>query len=626
MSIRSPASLPGFLETAPRLLKSATEPRRDLLCCGYSPPQAEAVSRALMYALAARGRQSGGWPDAVDVARLLKEIWADAATLQAALLVDADLDQASLNAGFGTRVAEWVEKVARLEQFVCPQEGLQHPRQTEMWRRLLLALANDVRPLLIVLARRLEALRIALRERTKDCRTLAREALGIHSPLASRLGVHRLKWELEDLAFRYLEPDTYQQLAAQLAASRARRESYVHDFIARLQAGLNHAGIDAKVQGRPKHLYSIWKKMQRKQVDFSGLYDLNAVRVIVADIPTCYRVLAMVHDQWEPIPEEYDDYIARPKDNGYQSLHTVIRGPKGLPVEIQIRTEAMHTLAEYGMAAHWRYKEGGRQDPVLEHTVAALSRSLKTGTDGGDWFAGQVFVLTPRRQVICLPDGATPIDFAYAIHTEVGHRCRGARVDGRIVPLDYQLRTGQQVEILTAKSGGPNRSWLDQAKTVHARHRIRQWFKQRETEVYRRLGRQRLERELRRLGLKEIEWPRLWQRFRLHQPEEVWEAYGRGEISRGQLVTSLRGITAPAEPKTPPSGSKSPKASLPTLSIQGERNLLTRLARCCQPAPGEAVIGYLTIHHRITIHRQDCPNIVHLPETRRGRLVETVWE
>ncbi len=629
MPIQAPVSPLGLLETAPQLLKPAPEPLGEMLCCGYSPLQAEAVSRALNHALAARDRQSGGCPDAVDVARVLKEIWADAATIQAALLADADLDQASLSAGFGTRVAEWVKKVARLEQFVCPEEGLQHPRQAEMWRRLLLALANDVRPLLIVLARRLEALRSDI----KDRRMLAREALGIHAPLASRLGVHRLKWELEDLAFRYLEPDTYQQLALQLAASRASRESYVRDFIARLKAGLNHAGIVATVQGRPKHLFSIWKKMQRKQVDFCSLYDLNAVRVIVADIPTCYRVLAMVHDQWEPIPEEYDDYIARPKDNGYQSLHTVIRGPKGLPVEIQIRTEAMHTLAEYGMAAHWRYKEGGRQDPVLEHTMAALSRSLKTGADGGDWFAGQVFVLTPRRQVICLPEGATPIDFAYAIHTEVGHRCRGARVDGRIVPLDFRLRTGQQVEILTAKTGGPNRSWLDQAKTDHARHRIRQWFKQKETEIYRRLGRQRLERELRRLGLNEIEWPRLLQRLRLHQPQEVWLAIGRGEISRGQLATALRGITAPAELKTSVGAdlranlnSGQSQGIAPTLYVQGERNLLTRLARCCQPAPGEAVIGYLTIHHRITIHRQDCPNVVHLPETRRSRLVETVWE
>lgn len=603
-------------------------PHLDSLCWGYPAPQADAIRQALMYAVAC-GRPSDR-PDAVAVAQRLKEIWADAATLQAALLADADLDQATLKAAFGTQVAAWVKKVTRLEQFACPEEGLQHPRQTEMWRRLLLALANDVRPLLIVLARRLEALRLALRERTAQGKRLACEALKIHSPLASRLGVYRLKWELEDLAFRYLEPDTYYRLAAELAASRASRESYVNDFIAHLQAGLEAFGISAKVQGRPKHLYSIWKKMQRKQVDCSGLYDLHAVRVIVADIPTCYRVLAMVHDQWEPIPEEYDDYIARPKDNGYQSLHTVIKGPQGLPVEIQIRTEAMHTLAEYGMAAHWRYKEGSRRDPVLEQTVAALSRSLKTGAEDGNWFAGQVFVLTPKRQVICLPEGATPIDFAYAIHTEVGHRCRGARVDGRIVPLDYRLQTGQQVEILTANEGGPNRSWLDQVKTDHARHRIRQWFKQQETEIYRRLGRQRLERELRRLGIKEIEWLRLLQHFRLHQPEELWLALGRGEISRSQLVNCLRGTAgsspAPIDPKTSPAGVKGCEASLPTLYVQGERNLLTQLARCCRPAPGEQVVGYLTVRHRITIHRKDCPNLMHLSETRSDRLVEAVWE
>lgn len=626
----------GLLECAPPSLAPAPAFRlRDSLCCGYPPPQAEAVGRALTYALAAAQGRSDSRSDAIAVARVLKEIWADASTLQAALLADANLEHASLIAGFGAKVAEWVKKVLQLEQFVCPQERLNHPRQAEMWRRLLLALANDVRPLLIVLARRLESLRRALHERSQDNRILAREALGIHAPLASRLGVHRLKWELEDLAFRHLEPDTYQQLAKCLATSRASRESYINDFIACLQTALNHAGIDAKVQGRPKHLFSIWKKMQRKQIDFCGLYDLNAVRVIVTDIPTCYRVLALVHEQWEPILEEYDDYIARPKDNGYQSLHTVIKGPKGLPVEIQIRTEAMHTLAEYGVAAHWRYKEGSRQDPVLEHTVAALRRSLQTGGEGGDWFAGQIFVLTPRQEVICLPAGATPIDFAYAIHTEVGHRCRGARVDGRIVPLNYPLKTGQCVEILTAKEGGPNRNWLDLVRTEHARHRIRQWFKQKEAEVFRRLGRTRLERELQRLDLKEIDWPRLLQRFHLHQPEELWLALGRGEVSRGQLVTALRAIaasSATADPKIPakvsPGASSFGKSqgSALLLCVQGERSLLTQLARCCRPEPGDAVVGYLTIHHRITIHCRDCPNIAHLPEERRSRLVEAMWE
>ncbi|GAB6067050.1 bifunctional (p)ppGpp synthetase/guanosine-3',5'-bis(diphosphate) 3'-pyrophosphohydrolase [Methylothermus subterraneus] len=612
-----------LLEYAPRSVKP-TFSLQQSLGCGYPPQEKEALGRALAHTLAADPKRRSL---ALAVAQALKEIWADAFTLQAALLADTGLERALLAEDFGPRVAEWVEKIHRLEQLACPEERLDQPRQAEMWRRLLLALANDVRPLLIVLARRLETLRLALGEHDPNTRLFARETLSIHAPLASRLGVHRLKWELEDLAFSILEPETYRQLALQLAASRASREEYVRDFIAKLKSLLERAGIAANIQGRPKHLYSIWKKMQRKHVGFSGLYDLNAVRAIVADIPTCYRVLALVHEHWEPILEEYDDYIARPKDNGYQSLHTVIQGPKGLPVEIQIRTEAMHALAEYGVAAHWRYKEGGRRDPVLEHTIAALRRSLKTG-EGGDWFAGRVFVLTPRQEVLCLPEGATPVDFAYAIHTEVGHRCRGARVDGRIVPLDYRLKTGEQVEILTAKEGGPNRGWLEWVRTDPARHRIRQWFKQKEAETLCRVGRARLERELRRLGLKAIGWPELLQRFRLNRPEELWQALGRGEITRAQLTTALRflGASTAVQTARPKSQESAQARTSLSLQVQGVCRLLTQLARCCRPAPGEEVIGYLTVHHRITIHRRDCPNVVHLPEARRRRLVEVGWE
>lgn len=647
MPVPPSVSSPERLKFAPRVWEATPEYRlQNSLCRGYAPEQAEAVRRALASVLTAE-RQSGKRSDAFAVARTLKSVWADAPTLQAALLVDSIPDSNRLTAEFGTQVAEWVAKVKRLEQLVCPEtyaapsdQAKSKDQEVEMWRRLFLAVANDVRPLLIVLARRLETLRQVVARKEPEGNTpptLARETLAVHAPLASRLGVHRLKWELEDLAFRHLEPEAYYHLAARLASTRASRESYINDFIAHLKTGLHHAGISAKVHGRPKHLFSIWKKMQRKQLDFSGLFDLNAVRVIVGDVPACYRVLALVHDRWEPIPEEYDDYIARPKDNGYQSLHTVIEGPQGLPVEIQIRTDAMHTLAEYGMAAHWRYKEGGRHDATLEHTVAALRRSLQTGAKGEDWFTGRIFVLSPRHRVICLPTGATPVDFAYAIHTQVGHRCRGARVDGRIVPLDYRLRTGQRVEILTAKSGGPNRSWLDQIRTGRARHRIRQWFKRQEAENHLRLGRQRLEREQRRLGLKEIDWPAILRRFRFRKPEEVWIAAGRGEISRGQVATALRGSISPPPPSVDPkpsagagpcarSNSRQSQGIAPTLFVQGEPNLLTRLARCCQPSPGDPVIGYLTVQHRITIHRRDCPNIVHLPEARRERLVEAAWE
>ena len=567
-------------------------------------------------------------PEPATVAKTLQAIRADTATLNAALAIcrtGSDVSEQETS----PQTAVWVDRVRRIEALPCPRETLNEPRQLELWRRLLLALANDLRPLLIVLARRLASLRLAVSNPDQASRLMARETLAIHAPLASRLGVHRLKWELEDLSFRCLDPETYHQLAKRLAATRDARESYVTDFSARIQSALNQADIHAKIQGRPKHLYSIWKKMQRKQVDLQGLFDLNAVRVLVDDIPSCYRVLALTHDLWESIPEEYDDYIARPKANGYQSLHTVVKGPGGLTVEIQIRTEAMHTLAEYGMAAHWCYKEGNRDDPVLARTLQALRHSLQTGAEDGDWFADQIFTLTPRQQVIRLPKGATPVDFAYAIHTEVGHHCRGAIVDGRIVPLDYPLQTGQRVEILTSKRCVPNRGWLDKVRSDHARQRIRQWFKQREAATHRRLGRQRLDREIRRLGLKTVAWPLLLRRFRLHQPEDLWLALGRGEISSGQLLSALREITTPSQRLGP---SRTPTISEPrrggdllALQVHGERNLLTHLARCCNPNPNDEVIGYLTIHHRITIHKIDCPNILNLTGQRRNRLVEVTW-
>lgn len=599
------------------------------LATGFPPAEAEAIRRAL--SLVPDAQVPGSEEVAcMSVARTLHDLHADAATLQAALLVDADLELKAINADFGPSVAAWVERVGRLESLAISPETLGDARQEELWRRLWLSLANGVPPLLIVLARRLEALRCLVREPGPLAAAIARETLAVHAPLASRLGVHQLKWQLEDLVFRLLEPATYRRLAAQLAATRQARENLVDTVRRQLEAMLRAAGIKAKVYGRPKHLYSIWRKMQRKQVELAQLFDLHALRVITGDIPACYRTLALVHDHWQSVPEEYDDYIAAPKDNGYQSLHTVIHGPARVPVEIQIRTAAMHELAEYGVASHWRYKEGGRHDAVLDRTVTALRRSLQTGTGGDDWFAGQIFVLTPKHKVIRLHAGATPVDFAYAVHTEVGHRCRGARVDGRLVPLDYRLNTGEQVEILTAKTGGPNRNWLDLVHSDHARHRIRQWFRQREAEVHRRIGRQHLDRECRRLGLKHLDWPWLLHRFQYHRPEDVWRALGSGEVSRGQLISALRGL-APAteDDKVPSVGQTQSTSSRPTtlsLQVQGESNLLTRLARCCNPAPGDAVIGYLTIHHRIAIHRRDCPNIAHLPPERRQRLLDVDWE
>ncbi|MDD3518997.1 MAG: GTP diphosphokinase [Chromatiales bacterium] len=585
-------------------------------------------------------------PHGVDVVEILRVLGADQDTLIAALLIDARLagvlDADKLRAQFGEAVARIVESVQWLVTFKATTADLaEQPEQAERLRRLLLAMVDDVRAVLVKLAYRLQRLRLLAGQEDPQRGRVARETLDIFAPLANRLGVGQIKWEMEDLSFRILQPDDYRSLAKQLEESRADREGFIQDFKDRLREALKAEGIEAEVLGRPKHIYSIWRKMERKQLPFHELYDLRAVRVIVDRVATCYSVLGVVHGLWQHIPREFDDYIANPKDNGYQSLHTAVIGPQGKVVEIQIRTADMDRFAELGVAAHWRYKEGGREDTALERAIASLRQLLESKDSDAELldnfrselFPDRVFVLTPRGTVIDLPRGATPIDFAYTIHTEVGHRCRGAKVNGRIVPLTYELKSGEQVEVLTTRHGGPSRDWLNPnmgyIRTSRARGKARTWFRQQNHDKNLAEGRAILERECHRLGVEEPNLDELAHRFHLHKRDELLVAIGGGEITPAQLMRMLQVPEPKPEPTNiatqPAKRARAHGGDASAIRIRGVGNLLTQIGRCCRPVPGDPVIGFITRGKGVTIHRQDCVNVLRLPEEKRGRLIEVSW-
>lgn len=613
---------------------------------GINGAERDGLAAALRLALRARGQDTIVRPRGIDVADILLGLRADALTLQVALLSDPylrdTLEEAEIKAQFGETVSDLVQKVNWLNTFdeYRPDE-VKEPQQAELLRRMLLSVVNDVRAVLVKLAYRVQRLRLLKNQEGELRERVAMETLDVFAPLANRLGLGQLKWELEDLAFRYLNPDKYREIANRLATNRAAREAFVDRFIEMLRQELEAHRIHAKVYGRPKHIYSIYRKMLRKQLGLEELYDLHAARVIVDDVATCYAVLGLVHGRWLHVPKEFDDYIANPKENGYQSLHTVVIGPEGRPVEVQIRTRAMHDFAEYGVAAHWRYKEGGRQDAVLDRSINALRRLLEDKDDDqamledfrAELFEDQIFVLTPKGQVVRLSKGATPLDFAYHIHTEVGHRCRGAKVNGRIVPLSYSLKSGEKVEILTAKHGGPSLGWLDPhlgyIKTGHARSKIRQWFKQQDHERHLRAGKAILDRERQKLGIKDVDLDELARHFRLPRGDDLLLAVGRADIAPGQLVNALKlpewqpktAAVPPAKKPLPSVAGRAPE----DVTIQGVRNLLTYFAQCCDPKPGDPIIGYVTVGKGVAIHREDCDNIVQLPPHRQSRLIDVAW-
>ena len=595
---------------------------------------------------------------ALGAATILTGLKLDAGSIRGALLIGLPVagafDADDVRARFGADVATLVAGVARMGGIrAAADTGDKDERatQAENLRKMLLAMVEDIRVVLIKLAERTQALRSlmsgdpALRAQT------AREVLDLFAPLANRLGVWQLKWELEDLSLRALEPATYKAIAQMLDERRLDREHYIRDVVATLKCELAAAGVAAEVTGRPKHIYSIYDKMRRKQAGIESLYDIRAVRILVDSVRDCYTALGLVHHLWTPLAREFDDYIAKPKANNYRSLHTAVIGPGDKPLEVQIRTWEMHQHSEYGVAAHWRYKEGGgrgaRHDPTFDDKIAWLRQVLDwkdAVADSGDWlsafkeslFTDSIYVLTPQGKVIDLPRGATPVDFAYAVHTGLGHRCRGAKVDGQMVPLNFRLANGQQVEIVAAKQGGPSRDWLNaELGYVHgnrARAKVRQWFKAQQHEATVAQGRALVERELARLGQTALKLDAVAAKAGFDKADDFFAAFARDDINSRQVQTAILAVAQPAHAPAPADGegevatrrSKAAGAGSGILVVGVDR-LLTGLARCCKPAPPDPIVGFVTRGKGVTIHRASCSNVGRMRAAQPERLIVADW-
>jgi GTP pyrophosphokinase len=611
---------------------SALEP----LAAGLAAHERTLIARALEFAepLYAAQRLSTGepaWSHALGLAAGLAAIGLDAPGRAAGILFASPkyLDGLEkLREAFGEEIAALAGGVEKLYQLRVATRGT--PReQHEVLRKMVLGMVEDVRVVLVRLASRTQTLRYFARSSSTEKVSYARETLDIYAPLANRLGVWQLKWELEDLSFRFLEPELYKRIAQMLDEKRLERERYIANAMDTLEHELRALDINARITGRPKHIYSIWNKMRVKQLDFSELYDVRALRVIVPEVKDCYSALGVVHNLWQPIPKEFDDYISRPKGNLYQSLHTAVVGPDGKTVEVQIRTEEMHRQAEYGVAAHWQYKEKARPSQQFDQKVAWL-RQLLAWRDEVPIRKPQlddtIYVLTPQGKVIDLPAGATPIDFAYALHSDLGHRCRGARVDGRIVKLDTPLASGQRVEIVAAKSGGPSRDWLNPergfVRSARARHKIRQWFNAKALAETVAAGRAVVEKELRRERATQASLDGLATKLGFSKPEELFAAVGRDEVNLRQLQIALKG-TAPALPEAKKTR-KAPSAKAAMLVV-GMGGLATQLARCCKPVPPDPIRGFVTRGKGVSIHRESCESLKRLAERHPERVMETAW-
>ncbi|HSQ05673.1 MAG TPA: bifunctional (p)ppGpp synthetase/guanosine-3',5'-bis(diphosphate) 3'-pyrophosphohydrolase, partial [Burkholderiales bacterium] len=582
----------------------------------------------------------------LETASILLELNMDADTLAAALLFRclafSRESGERIRAGFGSIVTELAEGVLRMAQIGAlsnrhPQPGKpqQQAAQLEALRKMLLAMVQDVRVVIIKLADHTQDLRVAVKHAdTRWRREVAELTRDIFAPLANRLGVWHLKWELEDLAFRILEPDTYRHVARLLDEKRIDRERYIEGVVAMLKGELARAGIEADVKGRPKHIYSIYRKMQRKGGDFEALHDVRAVRILVRDVKDCYAALGLVHNVWSPIPKEFDDYIAKPKSNNYRSLHTAVIGPEGKAVEVQIRTHDMHQHSELGVAAHWRYKEQTAHDRSYDEKIAWLRQILEWKDevrDAGELaeqfktglFEDSVYVLTPQGKVVDLPKDATPIDFAYHVHTELGHRCRGAKVNGAMVALNTPLQNGQQVEILAAKQGGPSRDWLNPAlgylKSPAARTKVRQWFNRQNYETAVTQGRALLDKELQRVGRTAVNLDTLATDLGYTKVNDLLAGMGRGEVGQKQLQDVLRPPEPPADvPQEIAVGPRKARgASGGSVLVVGVDRLLTVSAKCCKPVPPEPIIGFVTRGRGVTVHRANCVNVKRLDPERQ---------
>jgi GTP pyrophosphokinase len=637
----------------------------------YSITDRELVMRAYQVAEEAHREQKrhSGEPyinHCIAVANILAELKVPSEVIAAGLLHDTVEDTpmtlGDIRREFGDTVKILVDGVTKLSHLPRVSRGDQHAEKngidteeallepaallgrkedmvSETLRKTFLAMGEDVRVVLIKLADRLHNMRTLGHMPEHKRKRIAKETIEIFAPLANRLGIWQLKWELEDLSFRYVNPEKYKEIAEQLAERRPDREAQLEEIKINLVKLLAKNNIQSEISGRPKHIYSIFKKMQKKDKAFNMLYDVRAVRLIVPDVPSCYAALGVIHTTWRPIPGEFDDYIAAPKDNFYQSLHTAVVYDDRRPLEVQIRTQEMHLNAEYGIAAHWRYKEGSAKlsDKNFEQRINSLRSMMEWRSDvkdaaefvesmRTDVFQDRVYIFTPRGDIIDLPAGSTPLDFAYHVHTDIGHRCRGARVNGKLVPLYQELKTGDQVEVLTAKRGGPSRDWLNPnlglVRTGRARSKIKVWFKKLEDEQNLSQGRSALERELQRLGITELNFEKLARELGFKIPDEMFISLGNGDLSIGKIIKQfsqdeevqdiLAVNAAPTE-----------TTSTDVVEVVGLKGMLSNMARCCNPMPGDQIVGFVTRGRGATIHRQDCPNILKTKD--RERLLQVGW-
>lgn len=616
----------------------------------YAPADVELVKRAHAYAAAAHEGQKrvGGGPfieHPAAVTLLIAQLGMDAPSIAAAILhdvpEDTDRTNEDIHREFGDEVARLVEGVTKLSRVGEQRTATAEQRQAEDLRKMFLAMATDLRVVVIKLCDRLHNMRtlgpLAPEKRTR----IAKQTMEIYAPLAHRLGIWQIKWELEDLAFKELEPDQFKELSEQLTARRQVRDRYIDQAMRTLGEELEKAGVRAEISGRAKHLWSIAQKMRRKTVTINEVYDLLAIRVVVDDVPACYAALGVVHSLWTPIPGQFDDYIAVPKPNLYQSLHTAVMGPDGQPLEIQVRTQEMHQLAEYGIAAHWRYKEGAKPDPKYESKLAWIRQLMEWQHEVADAtefveslkvdvFHDQVFVFTPKGEVKELAAGSSPIDFAYRIHTDVGHRTIGAKVNGRIVPLTHRLVSGDIVEIITSKAArGPSRDWLAIVQTPGAREKIRQWFKRQQREENITHGRELLDKELRRIAQRSLsdiageDLARVSEELNMHDVDSLYAALGYGALTSPQVVSRL-GILDDTEQGIPGQAPAAPPPASGGVRVKGVGELLVRFGVCCDPVPGEPIVGYITRGRGVTVHRAECPNVRNIGE--RERMVEVEWE
>lgn len=598
------------------------------------------IKRAVEHCWALRDR-STTYPDPLHVAAQLKHMRADTPIIVSALFGN-DVSARHYSVDFirehyGQEIAQLTNGVRWLNELTI-SDVFGSADQAETLRRMILSMVEDVRVVLVKLAYRTQRLYRLVKEGSQESIDVAQETLSIYAPLANRLGLGQLKWELEDVAFRIVEPEAYKRIAKALEENRSARETYIRDFVADLSNRVQTHGIrNAAVFGRPKHIYSIWKKMRSKRIEFSDLFDVRAVRVLVDDLQQCYSVLGIAHSIWQPISREFDDYIANPKDNGYRSLHTAVIGPAGKPVEIQIRTRAMDDDAENGVAAHWAYKEGNPVDVSLQKGINALRQLLEDNDDEYlmEGFSQQldsqrVYVFTPKGEVIDLIKGSTPLDFAYHIHSEIGHRCRGAKINGRIVPLTYVLNTGDQVEVLTTREPAPSRDWLNRSlgyiNSSRARGKVRAWFNLQDHEQHLADGRAILDRELKRFKASSVAIDTLAKRLKFDKQNDLFAAIGRNEVTVAQIVGAIDHLAEPVPRRSAaPTKAGAQDRSSGAIHVRGVGNLLTQIAPCCQPIPPDSIVGFITRGKGVTIHRGDCSNILNLRESELERLIDVDW-